>query len=80
MQIVIPALNDTSFFIGEITSDEVDSYQGDNPVVDGFGYYLIQIDNRNPMGTGQVLAKFLDESAAKSMAIMLRSQTLAAAA
>lgn len=76
MQATAKATNLTSFFIGEITSEEADSVRHDNPEIDGFGYYLIAVDNRNPRGVGNVLAKFTDESSARALANVFRSHGL----
>lgn len=76
MQVTIKATNRVSFFIGEITLEEADSVRTDNPEDDGFGYYLVEIENDQPKKSGNVLAKFMDESAARAVANIFRARGL----
>lgn len=76
MQATVRATNTTSLFIGEITSEEADSLKLDNPEMDGFGYYLVAIDNDNPRRAGSVLAKFRDEGSARALANLFRTHGL----
>ena len=76
MHATIKATNLKSYFIGEITSDEAETAHYDNPEIDGFGFYLVEVDNTAPMAPGNVIAKFVDEAAAKAVASVFRARGL----
>ena len=71
-QAVASLSNQTSLCIGEITSKEAAQAMAANPAFDGFGLYLVAVDNRNPSSPGEVLAKFTSEHAAAILARFFR--------
>ena len=72
MQIVAPLSNHKSLCICEITSAEAEIAMELQPSFDGFGVYLVSVDAREPMKPGIVLAKFLSEDAASTLAQFFR--------
>lgn len=64
--------NKESLCIGEITESEAELAQQDDSAFDGFGLYLIAVDNQSPRSPGRILAKFASEDAAKSLAQFFR--------
>ena len=64
--------NKESLCIGEITDVEAELAQQDNPAFDGFGLYLVAVDNQSPQSAARVLAKFASEEAAMSLARFFR--------
>ncbi len=71
-QVVATLSNKESFCIGEITDQEAEIARQDNPAFDGYGLYLLAVDNQSPRSPGRVLAKFASEDAAKSLAQFFR--------
>lgn len=72
LQAVATLSNRESLFIGEITEREAELARQDNPAFDGYGLYLVAVDNQSPRLPGRVLAKFASEDAARSLAQFFR--------
>ncbi len=80
LQAVATLSNRESLCIGEITSREAELARSDDPSVDGFGLYLVVVDNRAPSAPARVLAKLASEDAAHTLARFFRTTgTLVAA-
>jgi hypothetical protein len=71
-QAVAQMSNDRSLVIGEITTKEAESANGEDSGFDGAGLYLIEVNSRHPDQPGRILAKFLSESAATVLARFFR--------
>ena len=71
-QAVATLSNRESLCICEITTKEAELAQADSAIVDGFGLYLVCVDNRNASGPASVLAKFASEDAAVKLAQFFR--------
>jgi len=76
IQAVATISNTQSLCICEITREEAEQAQQDNPLFDGYGLYLVAVDKQKPRSPGRVLAKFASEDAAKSVAQFLRVRGL----
>jgi len=72
LQAIATLSNRESLCIGEITSHEADLARAENPDFDGFGVYLVAVDNQAPSAPGRVLAKFASEDAACALAKFFR--------
>lgn len=72
IQAIATLSNRESLCIGEITEREAELARQDNPAFDGYGLYLLAIDNQSPRSPGRVLAKFASEDAARSLAQFFR--------
>ena len=72
MQVVVPLSNRKSLCIGEITTREAESAGEDDPSFNGQGLYLVEVDSQSPSEPGAVLAKFLTEEAAATLAQFFR--------
>lgn len=75
-QVVAKCSNRHSFVLGEITQEEAERAQADDPSITCQGLYLISVDNDNPRAPGKVLARFVSEEAAQQVARFFRSQGL----
>lgn len=73
LQAIATLSNRESLCIGEITSREVELAQAENPYFDGFGLYLVAVDNHMPSAPARVLAKFASEDAAHALAKFFRT-------
>lgn len=72
IQVVTALSNKESLCIGEITDRESELACEDNPSFDGYGLYLLAVDNQSPRSPARVLAKFASEDAARSLAQFFR--------
>lgn len=72
LQIVTNLSNKESLCIGEITEREAEIARQEDPSFDGYGLYLIAVDNQIPSSPAKVLAKFASEDAAKCLANFFR--------
>jgi hypothetical protein len=73
LQAVATLSNRESLCIGEITAREAEIAQAENPDFDGFGVYLLAVDNYAPSAPAKVLAKFSSEDAALTLAKFFRA-------
>ncbi len=73
LQIVAKLTNQKSLCIGEISTKEAVSSMDSDIHVDGFGVYLLTVDNNKPSEPGTILAKFVSEHAAQVVARFLRA-------
>ena len=73
LQAIATLSNRESLCIGEITTHEAELAQAENPEFDGFGLYLVAVDNKSPSTPARVLAKFSSEEAAMTLAKFFRS-------
>lgn len=73
LQVVTVPTNQRSLCIGEITTKEAESAIGDDPSFDGHGLYLVAVDVNAPRQPAAVLAKFVSEEAAATLAQFLRT-------
>jgi hypothetical protein len=71
-QVVAKSTNTTNLVIGEITDREAALAGEGNPLIDGYGIYLISVEEQNATGIGTVLAKFVSEDAARELAKFFR--------
>jgi hypothetical protein len=71
-QAVATLSNKESLCIGEITLREAELAQQSNPEFDGYGLYLVDVDNNSPSEPGRILAKFASEDAAAYLAKFFR--------
>jgi hypothetical protein len=60
-QVVATLSNRESLCIGEITSREAEMAGQEDPAFDGYGVYLLAVDNQSPRTAARVLAKFASE-------------------
>lgn len=72
IQAVARLTNHESLCICEITTKEAESAMADDPAFNGIGLYLVSVDVRNPSAPASVLAKFVSEDAAKTLASFFR--------
>jgi hypothetical protein len=72
-QVVASLSNHESLCIGEITARETEAARESDPAVDGFGLYLLSVDNRSPRSEAAVLAKFSSPEAATKLAKFFRT-------
>jgi hypothetical protein len=75
-QVVARLSNKQSFVLGEISEAEAERAQADDPSVTCQGMYLIVVDNDHPREPGAVLARFVSEEAALTVARFFRTQGL----
>jgi hypothetical protein len=73
LQAIATLSNRESLCIGEITAQEAEVAQVENPDFDGFGLYLVAIDNESPSSPARVLAKFASEESAMTLAKFFRA-------
>jgi len=73
LQAIATFSNRESLCIGEITTQEAEIAQAENPDFDGFGLYLVAVDNNAPSAPARVLAKFSSEDAALTLAKFFRA-------
>jgi hypothetical protein len=73
IQVVANLSNRKSLCIGEITTKEAADASVDDPSIDGSGLYLVSVNNDDPSGPGTVLAKFVSEHAALTLANFFRA-------
>ncbi|WP_306025654.1 hypothetical protein [Oceaniradius stylonematis] len=71
-QVIASFSNRESLCIGEITASEAELARESDPAIDGYGLYLMSVDNRNPTEPASVLAKFNSEDAARKLASFFR--------